>query len=241
MEHDGRGGNGSIDRLVGFARRLYGHRLAGSVTAIAAASALCIAMLSVRLAYTGSGQYRFLVWNLFLAWIPFLFSVRLYTLKRRGPLAVLALGGLWLLFFPNAPYIITDLVHIRRHDAAPIWFDVIMVSAFAGTGLALGIISLRFMQSLVRQRFGNIVSWGFVSAVLTTASFGVYLGRFERWNSWDVVTNPRDLGHDIAHTLLHPLTFPRTYAVTLLFAALLTAAYVMATSMPTLGPERPQR
>ena len=116
--------------------------------------------------------------------------------RRRGPL-LWAAGVLWLVFFPNAPYIVTDFKWLRDWTGAPIWFDVVLVAAAAWCGLMLGFISLYLMQAVVRRSIGTVKAWLFVLGVLAVSSFGIYLGRFQRWNSWDVFTQPGHFAHNV--------------------------------------------
>lgn len=113
-------------------------RRALALLALLAASVLCVGLLELRIRATGDGFYRFLVWNLFLAWVPLVFAVAAYARARRGldPL-VAALLVAWLLVFPNAPYLLTDIIHLEE-GPAPLWYDALMLSAFAWTGLLLG-------------------------------------------------------------------------------------------------------
>jgi uncharacterized membrane protein len=193
---------------------------------------LVFAMVGVRVAYTGGLGWTWLYWNLVLAWVPLLVALLVYDASRRGPsgLALLGGGAVWLLFFPNAPYIVTDLKHLRTFDGAPIWFDTVLACSAAWAGLALGFISLYLMQSVVRRRFGYMSGWAFALAVLAVSSFGIYLGRFERWNSWDVVTQPGALLADV-----WTLAEPRTAAVTLLFTAFLGMTYLVFYSFARAG------
>jgi uncharacterized membrane protein len=190
---------------------------------------LVYAMVAVRVVYSGSPHYGALVWNLFLAWIPLVIALVVYDGFRRGAsrVALLVGGALWLLFFPNAPYIVTDLKHLRTWDGAPIWFDVVMASAAAWAGLALGFVSLYLMQTVVRRLVGAVNAWFFVLAVLALSSFGIYLGRFQRWNSWDVFTSPGRFAHNVWPHLAQPHEHPRTVAVTLLFTVFLAATYLV--------------
>jgi uncharacterized membrane protein len=190
---------------------------------------LVYAMVGVRVLYSGSPHYGALVWNLFLAWIPFVLALAVYDRFRRdGSRALLLAGGaLWLLFFPNAPYIVTDLKHLRTWEGAPIWYDVVMASAAAWAGLALGFVSLYLMQTIVRRLVGAVNAWLFVLAVLALSSFGIYLGRFQRWNSWSVFTNPGRFAHNVWPHLVQPHEHPKTVAVTLLFTVFLAATYLV--------------
>jgi uncharacterized membrane protein len=190
---------------------------------------LVYAMVAVRVAYSDNLHYAALVWNLFLAWIPFLLALLVYDRYQRGSarLPLLAGGIVWLLFFPNAPYIVTDLKYLGSWDGAPIWFDVVLASAAAWAGLALGFLSLYLMQAVVRRLFGALNAWLFVLAVLALGSFGIYLGRFQRWNSWDVFTQPGALLGDLQTGLTSPADQAKALAVTVLFTAFLGATYLV--------------
>lgn len=204
------------------------------IVALAGASALSVAALLVEIAQTGSSFYRFLVWNLFLAWIPLAAALACYafTRARAYGLAVGA-GVVWLLFFPNAPYMLTDYVHIREfHLASPVWWDALMLSSFVWTALMLGFASLFLMQSVWRAHIGRISSWLLVALALALASFGVYLGRFVRLNSWDALLHPRSVAHIIATQVNDPVHEPRLLGVVGLLTAFMLIGYVVVCSFP---------
>jgi uncharacterized membrane protein len=190
---------------------------------------LVYAMVAVRVAYSDNLHYTALVWNLFLAWIPFVVALVVYDRYERGStgLPLLAGGVVWLLFFPNAPYIVTDLRYLGSWDGAPVWFDVVLASAAAWAGLALGFLSLYLMQAVVRRLLGTLNAWLFVLGVLALGSFGIYLGRFQRWNSWDVFTQPGALLNDLQAGLSAPADQAKALAVTVLFTAFLGATYLV--------------
>jgi uncharacterized membrane protein len=187
----------------------------------------CVCMIAVRMERTGSGYYRFLVWNLFLAGVPLLVSTGLRYMNRRQSNAKiqLALFGLWLLFLPNAPYILTDILHLTRDSLAPAWYDLALLLSCAGTGLLFGYLSLSDVHSMVAKKFGATAGWLFAMSSLILSGFAIYLGRFLRWNSWDVVLRPTIL-FDIADGILHPLSHTKTFSVTLVFGILLTLGYI---------------
>lgn len=161
-----------------------------AVFALLAASILCLALLQVRVHETGDPYYRFLIWNLTLAWVPFVLAAAAYVrARRRVDVFVWALLVPWLLFFPNAPYLLTDFIHLGE-GPAPLWYDALMLSAFAWTGLMLGFASLYLVQTIVRRVFGAVVAWTAVLVALGLGSVGVYIGRFIRFNSWDALLNP---------------------------------------------------
>jgi len=161
-------------------------------------SAMCVALVAGRGLYSHTHHFQTLVWNLFLAWIPLVLSALIYRAStRRGDVTrwILApVAIVWLLFFPNAPYIVTDLVHLGQYpDNIPGWYDVMLVAWFAWTGLLLGVVSLRLMQEIVAHARGSRVGWAFVVLVTAAGSIGIYAGRFLRFNSWNVFQAPLTL------------------------------------------------
>jgi uncharacterized membrane protein len=204
-----------------------GRRLA-VLAVLAALSLLVTAMVGIRMSATGSPGYANLVWNLFLAWIPLLLALAIYDGARRGVSGswLLALSALWLLFLPNAPYLTTDLKYLREFHAAPKWFDATMAGTAAFTGVALGSISLVLVHSVARGRFGAFPAWVGVWAVLALSSVGVFLGRVQRFNSWDVFTDPKPILEDLAKGLTNPHDYPKLVAATVVFSAFLLGAYV---------------
>lgn len=133
--------------------------------------------------------------------------------------------SLWLLFFPNAPYILTDLFHLRHREGAPLWFDLLLILSFAWTGLMLGYVSLVDIQQVVSRTYNKITGWLFAVAALMLSGFGIYLGRFERWNSWDVISNPKGLAKDILLPIINPLGNLRVWGISAAFAIFLIVGY----------------
>ena len=202
-----------------------GNRSTWTIIRLMVISAMPVALLAGRMFYTGAPTYGFLIWNLILAWLPLIFAF--LALKMGGRLRVTALLWMpaWLLFLPNAPYIITDIIHLSERQGVPILYDAIMLFAFAMCGLGLGFVSLRWVQMLVTRRFGVWPGSVFVLGMLCLTGFGVYLGRFRRWNSWDAVLDPAALLVDIASRFRHPLVHWRAWGVTALLALLLIFLY----------------
>lgn len=206
---------------------------------LVAVSLFCVALVLVRYGESGNTKFIGLIWNLFLAWIPFVLAVAVYDRWRRhGAAAVLlALGALWLLFFPNAPYIVTDYVHLERTADAPYWYDAVTVSAFAWTGLLLGFASLFLMQTVVRQWRGVVSGWVFAGAALALGSLGIYLGRFLRLNSWDAVEHPGVLPRILHAAARDPFAYQQAIGVTVLFTLALGLAYFMLYNFAVVGRE----
>ena len=219
-----------------------GRRLA-ILGSLAGLSALVVAMVAARVQYSGNGYYTALVWNLLLAWIPLACAIHVYDSSRLGAsrARLWTVGALWLVFFPNAPYIVTDFKWLRTWTGAPIWYDVVLVAAAAWCGLILGFVSLYLMQAVVRRAVGAVRAWLFVLVVLALSSFGIYLGRFQRWNSWDVFTQPGRFAHNVWPHLAHPADHPKTVAVTVLFTAFLATTYLVFYSFAQVEAREPTK
>jgi uncharacterized membrane protein len=211
-------------------------------------SLFCAGMLVARKTFVGWARYLFLMWNLALAWIPLMCAYAVDgLLKLRTPRAPLRLakyavalmcGAAWLMFFPNAPYLVTDLIHLRNDgNQTALWIDVAMFAAFAWVGCMLGIASLWLMHRNTERVFGRVMGWLFVMASAALGGFGVYLGRVERWNSWDIATRPFALLADIASRVLHPMAHSRTLAVSLMFGALMLCMYLTVRAMMDMRRE----
>ena len=193
------------------------------------ASVLCVALELFRERHFGATGYRFLLWNLFLAWIPLVLALVAYDRYRRrvrvaGLVPALVL---WLLFLPNAPYIVTDFIHLSSASAAPLWFDGVMVSAFAWTGVLLGFVSLYLVHAVARHRFGAAIGWSWVCGALALVSVGVYLGRFKNWNSWDLLVRPGARLGELHTRLADPSSLGRAFGATLGLTLLLMLGYLV--------------
>ena len=166
------------------------------------------------LQYTGLG---YLIWNLFLAWVPYLLS--LYFLKKEAPLKqFIPVFILWLLFFPNATYLVTDILHVASSAPQSLWYDSLTFFTFGLTGLLLGVASLSHIEEYLVGKVGQITREIILFTICFVSSFGIYLGRFERWNSWDFFIHPSTL---IRHSYAISLDAGRG-GTTLVFIAVFT-------------------
>lgn len=200
--------------------------------ALLISSILSFVFYIARVAYSGQMTFLFLNWNLFLAWIPLLSALALWHVDQRNiQLRGLrsALFGCWLIFLPNSPYLVTDFVHLVQRHQVPLWYDMLLIFSFAWNGLLLGFVSLWIVQEFIQARFGSLISQIVVGFCLIASGFGVYLGRFLRWNSWDFFVDPHSLLADILPRFIDPLAYPRTLGVTLLYSSFLTVAYITLT------------
>ncbi len=200
-------------------------RALAPIAALAAASGWCVLLLVVRKDVFGAAEYGGLVWNLFLAWIPFALAVALLASYRRGlrGLRLFALGALWLLFLPNAPYMLTDFVHLGEQHRL---FDTVIIGSFALTSLALGFGSLLLVQLVATRAAGAAAGWLVALSSLFLSSVGIYLGRVWRLNSWDVVERPRLVGSLLRAGLDNPLSHHYPIGFVLALCGLLTLVYV---------------
>jgi uncharacterized membrane protein len=210
-------------------RTTFSDRRLAVVAALALLTLFTLAMLAARMVYTHTPTHGWIAWNLVLAWIPFGLSLLLYARARAGasPRVLVPLGLVWLVFFPNAPYLVTDLKHVGVGGRVPLLYDVLLLSAGAWTGLMLGLTSLFLVHAVARRLLGALNAWALVVGVLALSSFGIYLGRVQRWNSWDVVVHPGRLARQLGHGLLHPVEYPRPLALTILLTAFLLASYLV--------------
>jgi uncharacterized membrane protein len=209
------------------------------------ATALCLGLLWLRGWHYRNPSQIGLIWNLFLAWLPAIGAFTAYNLNRWPTrfrwLPIAGVSLLWLLFLPNAPYLITDIIHLKQQRGVPLWYDLITFVAFAWTGLFLGLISLFLMQLLVRRTVGNMASWLFVLVVLGLNGFGVYFGRVLRWNSWDVFLQPVYVINTFLEGVLNPLAHLHMIAFAGVFTLFFGAAYLMLVSFTQLHPEYRKR
>lgn len=214
---------------MGLRKRRFANERLFVLAGLGVASGLCLVLEAVRELHYGALGFRFLAWNLFLAWAPLVVGLVVYDRYRRGTplLRLTPLAALWLLFLPNAPYIVTDFVHLSAAAPAPLWFDGVELSAFAWTGMLLGFVSLYLVHAVARHRFGAAGGWTGALAVLALVSAGVYLGRVKRWNSWDLLTQPGTKLAQLHAHLADPASLGRAAGATLEMTLLLTLAYVV--------------
>ena len=195
------------------------------VILIALASGLTLA----RVAFTGSTYYLYLLWNIFLALLPFMVSVIVLQNDEHKKIALWILvivGIVWLAFFPNAPYLVTDVIHLRKSQLAPIWFDALMFFSIAWVGMLCSLYSLSHIEKILRARFSSALTWTILTAAIALSSFGIYLGRFLRWNSWDMVANPNDLATDVFSVFSQPEQHQQAYLMIPVFTVFILVSYL---------------
>ena len=198
---------------------------------------LCLVLSIIRVFASATPTFLFLNWNLFLAFVPWALSSTLivFPYLQQKKLAVISLLGTWLLFFPNAPYILTDLFHLRLTSGMPMWFDLLLILSFAWVGLLFGFMSLWDIEKILKRylitsRLHKVLDFRYAIPLFSTlllfiGSFGIYLGRYLRWNSWDIIAEPFALIYDIGDRFINPIDHPRTWGVTLFMGLFLNVVY----------------
>ena len=181
-------------------------------------SIVAIVFNLARLDAWGTSNLLYLIWNLFLAWVPYVIS--LFFIKKDTRIRYfIPIFFVWLLFFPNAPYLVTDVLHIVSSSAVLLWYDSLLLFFFGWIGLFLGMLSLFHVHIYLKAHLNYFFSEVSIFLICFVSSFGIYLGRFERWNSWDVFLNPTELvknSFNISTSLAHtgtPLIFVVVFTI----------------------------
>lgn len=189
----------------------------------------CIALLVVRAKLTHSIFYFFLIWNLFLAYTPLLITSYLmerpYLIEKKW--LFLPLLFTWLLLLPNSPYIITDFIHLQRETTVPVWFDVLLLISFSMAGLLFGLKSMKHIFYILAIRFNYMMVWIALYSVCILSGFGIYVGRYLRYNSWDIVHRPLELFREIITSLTSRPDCVTAWGVTFGFGTFLFLLFLM--------------
>ena len=202
--------------------------LAAYIKSVGALSLLCLALLGLRVAATGSTRYLFIPGNLALAWASLLSSLILIDrLKHQRWLAWqnLVLSALWLFLLPNAWYVLTDFLHVYATGEISQLYDIVLISTLVLNGFILGLTSLFLVHRQLTKKLSFTRTYWLVEAVILVTSFGVYLGRALRWNSWDILANPIGVVVNVSDRILDPLGHQRALNITGLFFVLLSVTY----------------
>jgi uncharacterized membrane protein len=199
-------------------------------------SFLSLTTISVVLFFAGavanhSLQFDYLIWNLFLAWVPLGLTVVLLRILRThlwSDWLPLILTLLWLLMLPNSFYMISDFLHVQDVVRNDLLYDIVMFTSFIFTGVLLGFTSLYVVHVELHKRVQARYANGCIAIIILLCSYAIYLGRDLRWNSWDVLTNPTGILFDVSDHLISPLQSGNMYTITVSFFILLGGLYVAA-------------
>lgn len=202
---------------------------ASVLTSLLGMSALSTAFFWAGAVANHNWQFAYLIWNLFLAWTPVLFTIlllRLIATRSWTSFLPVAVSVLWLLVLPNSFYMITDFVHIQEVPRHNLTYDIVMFTSFIVTAVLLGYVSVRAVHAELRKRASARDSWAILNLVFLLCSFAIYLGRDLRWNSWDVLINPAGILFDVSDHVLHPLAHGDMFSTTASFFVLLVGLYI---------------
>ncbi len=189
---------------------------------------LAVMLNILRVIIWGKFSFVYILWNILLAFIPFVISSLLLSyLKRDNFKKIFFIIGIffWLIFIPNAPYIVTDFIHLGEIHAVPLIYDVFLLFSSASVGLVLGFNSFFHIEQIVRAKYSSRTTSLIMGIILMVISFGLYLGRFLRFNSWDIFVNHLSLIKNIWKIFLESSSHIEVYLYTLLFFFFLTLSY----------------
>lgn len=190
----------------------------------------CLALLVTRIIRTDQFSYAFLTWNLFLAFIPYLLIKKFKP--EQNKLVQFIIIGTTVLFLPNAPYILTDLFHLRERIAAPMWFDLILILSFAFIGMVFFVLSVNHLLSIFNFLFkSRWITSGLKFLIMLSSGYGIYLGRYLRFNSWDVVSNPFELVRQMFSSVFNENCYKETFSVTITFTIFLYLVFEIVASL----------
>lgn len=209
-----------------------------SLSIITGALTFSIVVLMVRMKFNKSFFFLFLIWNVFLAIIPYIITMYLHTKPNLSKLRLGFWFLAWLAFLPNAPYIVTDLIHIRIGNNSMLWLDVLVILSFALSGLFVFYLSIIDMQRLIYQKFRRIPIETLTTLVLFLCGFGVYLGRFLRYNSWEIISQPHVLISDVLNIIIAPFQHYEAWLFTLGFGGFLAVGYWMFKNLSLEQPSQ---
>ena len=201
-------------------------------------SVVSVGLFLGRVIATHQLTYWFLVWNLALAWLPLAFAWWLMARLKTTPwlsFSNLLLTFLWLAFLPNAFYIASDIIHLTEVGKISLLYDVVMFLSFTFNGFILGYTSLFGIHGQLKKRLSGVMSTWVVAGVLLLCSFAIYLGRYLRWNSWDVLTNPSGIIFDVSEPFINPSNHPQVFTTTLMFFVLLSSIYAVCYQLVRLA------
>lgn len=196
--------------------------------AVLISCSVSVLFFALRWIHYNDPDYWYLNWNLVLALVPVFFAWRLNAWLQHKPwLSLPAIGMtiIWLGFLPNSFYISSDLIHLYTTDSSNILYDVVMLLSFSINGYLLGFLSIFLVHRQLIRRIKASSAHALIGVVLLLCSFAIYLGRYLRWNTWDVLINPAGVLFDVSDRIINPSSHPQTFVTTLSFFVLLGSLY----------------
>lgn len=193
-------------------------------------SAVSTILLVIRIVASGSLRLSFLQWNLFLAWLPVLFAFLIYgrvSSRRDLTWQNMLLFAFWIFFLPNSFYIITDLIHLQSSGEVSLLYDTALITSYVLNGLLLGFVSLYIVKRVLSRFLASKEVNFIIQIILLLSAFAIYLGRYLRWNTWDLVFNPAGIIYDVSDRIINPGSYQHTFVVTGVYFVLLSSMYLV--------------
>lgn len=213
------------------ARRHQGtSRFTGLFWALVLSNFLSIALYVVRTIDAGNNRHAYFLWNLTLAWLPVLFAWMLGRRLKSGTwlsAGNIVLTLLWLGFLPNSFYLASDLIHLGETGEVSLLYDAVMFLSFIFNGFIAGFLSLLLVHGFLLERVRRRDAHFIISLVLLLCGFAIYLGRYLRWNTWDVLLSPAGILFDVSERVINPIEHPQAFMTTFTFFALLGTMYIV--------------
>ena len=179
----------------------------------------CIALIAVRIYKTEHYSFLFLFWNLFLAYLPLLVAKQMKGNSSKLKNFIFLMFA--ILFLPNAPYILTDLFHLKKALIAPLWFDLILILSFAILGFIYFIMAFELILNEIKRTYSKKINLIAKPLLFMACGYGIYLGRYLRYNSWDIISSPIDLASGMINSVFNADYYKETLSVTLTFTIFL--------------------
>ncbi len=168
--------------------------------------------------------------NLVLAWVPLLLALgfeHFRVKKSRARLLAMPCTVLWFLYYPNAPYLCTEFLHLYGTPDTEFWIILVLLNGYALMGLTLGYLSLEIFHTYVRQRWGTLPGWVLLAVMALFSGFGIYFGRILRLNSWHLFTRPEKLHIKLSGWLQDVPRDPRSLWFAMAFAGLIFISHCL--------------
>ncbi len=198
------------------------------------AFAFCYLLVFARMFRSFSLYGLFLIWNLFLALIPFLITNFLSYKKSSSKIFLVIAFCFWLLFLPNAPYIISDFEHLTERNNIPYWYDIMLLFISSFSGLLFGMVSVFQMEQELKKYFSSKNTQIIIVSSILLSGYGVFLGRYLRWNSWDVFSNPVSLFQEMMQHFIYPTENWRAWGVTFIYGIFMLGIYFFIKQFQTI-------
>ena len=200
----------------------------GLYRALVLSNLFSLVLFAARAINAGNMRYWFMVWNLALSVLPLIFARWLtLSLKKEvwsAPIN-LFLTFLWLGFLPNSFYTASDLIHLHSTGEVSLLYDAAMFFSFIFNAYVLGFMSVYLVHRELIKHIKSNDAHKLIAAVFLVCGFAIYLGRYLRWNTWDLIVSPAGLLFDLSERVINPSDYPQSFTTTVVFSLLLSVMY----------------